>query len=47
MVPLGVGGGRSHWGFLEVQIGSNTVGGNGAGAVCLLVPNMPVLKTVT
>lgn len=40
-------GGWRRQGLWDVQIGSNSTGGNGAGTECLLVSNTPVLKAIT
>lgn len=40
-------GGWRRQGLWDVQIGSNSAGGNGAGTECLLVSNTPILKAST
>ena len=40
-------GGWRRQGLWDVQIGSNSTGGNGAGKECLLVSNTPIVKAIT
>lgn len=47
IVVDGARGGWRRQGLWDVQIGSNSAGGNGAGTECLLVSNTPILKAIT